>query len=107
MTGEMPTIKKPAEVWLMPVFRAKEGCESQLRSVLGSLQAESRKDAGCLEYTVFADEQQPGTFVMFEGWALQEDLDAHNQQQHVKDFVEAVKPLLEVPFRVTMLEPLD
>jgi len=102
----MPTNEKAAEVWLMPVFTAKAGCEGELRTILGSLQTESRKDYGCLEYTVFADVQRPGTFVMFEGWARREDLEAHNRQQHVKDFVEAVKPMLEVPFSMTTLAPL-
>ena len=101
-----PTHIEPAEVWLMPVFIAKAGRESELQGVLGSLQTNSRKDQGCLEYTVFADGQQPGTFVMFEGWTSAEDLEAHNRQQHVKDFVEAVKTLLEVPFSVTTLAPI-
>jgi len=102
----MPTNEKTAEVWLMPVFTAKAGRESELRRVLSSLQSDSRKDPGCLEYTVFADVQRPGTFVMFENWASHEDLETHNRQRHVKDFVEAVKPLLEVPFSVTTLAPL-
>ncbi|MFC8041443.1 putative quinol monooxygenase [Paenarthrobacter sp. NPDC057355] len=105
-SNQEPVDPEPAEVWLMPVFTARAGHERELQSVLSSLQAESRKDAGCLEYTVFADMQRPGTYVMFEGWARLEDLEDHNQQQHVKDFVEAVKPLLEVPFSVTTLEPL-
>ena len=56
---------------------------------------------------MFTDEQQPGTFVLFEGWARSEDLEAHNEQDHVKEFVGAVDPLLSVPFSVTSLTPLS
>ncbi|OAE01091.1 antibiotic biosynthesis monooxygenase [Arthrobacter sp. OY3WO11] len=90
----------------MPVFTAKTGQEATLREALLSLQSVSRKDAGCLEYTVFADNQRPGTFVLFEGWARHEDLKAHNEEAHVKEFVNGVQSLLAVPFSVTPITPL-
>jgi quinol monooxygenase YgiN len=91
----------------MPVFVARAGYEADLQEALHNLQTQSRKDPGCLEYTVFADGHQPGAFVLFEGWARQEDLEAHNDQDHVKDFVKGVDPLLAVPFSVTPLAPLS
>jgi quinol monooxygenase YgiN len=90
----------------MPVFTAKTGQEATLREALVGLQAASRRDAGCLEYTVFADDQEPGTFVLFEGWARHEDLEAHNEEAHVKDFVKGVQSLLAAPFSVTPITPL-
>jgi quinol monooxygenase YgiN len=90
----------------MPVFIAKAGHEADLHKALHSLQRLSRKDAGCLEYSVFSDLQRPGTFVLFEGWESSEDLQAHNEENHVKEFVEAVEPLLAVPFSVTPITPL-
>jgi len=107
MPKPLPQHQETAEAWLMPVFTAKAGFEAELQEVLHSLQTLSRKDPGCLEYTVFADGQQPGTFVLFEGWACQEDLEAHNEQDHVKDFMERVDPLLAVPFSVTPLTPVN
>jgi quinol monooxygenase YgiN len=86
----------------MPVF-----IETDLQDALHNLQTLSRKDPGCLEYTVFADGQRPGTFVLFEGWARHEDLEAHNAQDHVKDFVKGVDQLVAVPFSVTPLTPVS
>jgi quinol monooxygenase YgiN len=106
MSNSLPTSHGTAEAWLMPVFIAKAGHEADLRDALHSLQTLSRKDPGCLEYTVFSDGQRPGTFVLFEGWARNEDLEAHNEENHVKEFVEAVDPLLAVPFSVTPITPL-
>lgn len=98
--------QETAEVWLMPVFTAKAGHEADLQEALHALQTLSRKDPGCLEYTVFSDEHRPGTFVLFEGWARDEDLAAHNEEDHVKEFVREVDPLLAVPFSVTRLTAL-
>lgn len=70
------------------------------------LQSASRKDDGCLEYTVFSDDQRPGRFVLLEGWACREDLEVHNEEDHVKEFVKEVQFLLAVPFSVTPITPL-
>ncbi|WP_307307047.1 putative quinol monooxygenase [Pseudarthrobacter enclensis] len=90
----------------MPVFTAKAGHEATLHEALLGLQSLSRKDTGCLEYTVFSDDQRPGTFVLIEGWVRHTDLEAHNEEVHVKEFVNGVQPLLAVPFSVTPLTPL-
>lgn len=106
MPNPLPTRQETTEVWLMPVFIAKAGHEADLQEALHSLQTLSRKDQGCLEYTVFSDGQRPGTFVLFECWARDEDLEAHNEEDHVKEFVKEVDRLLAVPFSVTPLRPL-
>ena len=107
MPNPLPNHQESTEAWLMPVFIAKAGYEAELQEALHSLQTLSRKDPGCLEYTVFVDGQRAGTFVLFEGWARQQDLEAHNEQNHVKDFVQGVDPLLAVPFSVTPLTPVS
>lgn len=106
MTEPLPTRPSTDEVWLMPVFVAKAGHEADLQEALGTLQTISRKDPGCLEYSIFSDDQRPGTFVLIEGWARREDLTAHNGETHVKEFVIGVERLLSVPFSVTPLTPL-
>jgi quinol monooxygenase YgiN len=106
MLNPLPTRQETAEVWLMPVFIAKAGHEADLQNALHSLQTLSRNDPGCLEYTVFSDGQRPGTFILFERWARDEDLEAHNEEGHVKEFVKGAEPLLAVPFAVTPLTPL-
>ncbi|MET1087141.1 MAG: putative quinol monooxygenase [Arthrobacter sp.] len=106
MATTFPAQRNAAEVWLMPVFIAKEGRRDELQEALAKLQSVSRNDPGCLEYTVFADDQRPGTFVLFEGWISHKDLVDHNEKSHVKDFVQTVAPLLSVPFSVTPLTPL-
>ncbi|SKC09177.1 Quinol monooxygenase YgiN [Arthrobacter sp. 49Tsu3.1M3] len=106
MATALPAQRNAAEVWLMPVFIAKEGRGGEVRKALARLQSVSRNDPGCLEYTVFTDDQRSGTFVLLEGWNSRQDLVEHNDKSHVKDFVQMVTPLLAVPFSVTPLTPL-
>lgn len=106
MATTLPAQRSASDIWLMPVFIAKEGRGDEVREALAKLQSASRNDPGCLEYTVFTDDQRSGTFVLLEGWARNEDLEAHNEEDHVKDFVKGVDPLLAVPFSVTPLTPL-
>jgi len=106
MARALPAQRNAAEVWLLPVFIAKKGRGGEVREALAKLQSLSRNDPGCLEYTVFTDDQRSGTFVLFEGWSSRQDLADHNDKSHVKDFVQMVTPLLATPFSVTPLTPL-
>lgn len=52
----------------------------------------SREEAGCLDYVVTADPDEPGHLVVFERWACADDLAAHLTTPHIARFREAVAP---------------
>jgi quinol monooxygenase YgiN len=87
----------------MPVFTPKLDRAAELRTVLHQLQQRSRKDQGCIEYSVYAVD---GRFVLIEGWESQADLDNHNEQDHVREFVDSSTDLLAEPFTVTPITPM-
>ncbi|MEV8146904.1 putative quinol monooxygenase [Arthrobacter sp. NPDC080031] len=108
MNPSPPADRNPAgpeaqEAWLMPVFTPKSGRGAELRTTLQELQHTSRKDQGCIEYSVF---EVDGRFVLIEGWDSRADLDSHNEQAHVKEFVRGSVDLLAEPFTVTPITPL-
>jgi quinol monooxygenase YgiN len=94
-------------VHLIPVFEAKPGYEHELGRLLSELQNASRRDDGCLEYSVFNDEEAPGTFLLYEKWTSSTALDMHNEQQHVNDFLVAAQHVLARNLRVHRLNPLS
>ncbi len=100
MTEAAPAARGANTVRLIPVLEAKPGSEHQLALLLSDLQAASRRDAGCVEYSVFTDEVSPCTFVLYEEWTSNDALAAHNELQHVTDFFAAVAPLLAGKLRV-------
>jgi quinol monooxygenase YgiN len=54
------------------------------------MQAETRKEAGCISYTFTADLEQPGGFRVFEEWESEAALRAHFQAPHMAKFQQAV-----------------
>lgn len=109
MNPSSPADRSPAgpaaqEVWLMPVFTPKPDRVTELRTALKELQQTSRKDPGCIEYSVY---EADGRFVLTEGWDSRADLESHNEQAHVREFVDSSVDLLAEPFTVTPITPLS
>ena len=98
-----PQTSQTEQVWLMPLFTPKPGSESELRADLEALQRLSRKDEGCIEYSVYAFDER---FVLIEGWESQADLDSHNEKDHVREFVDSSTDLLAEPFTVVRITPV-
>ena len=94
------------EVVLMPVFLAKPECVAEFEQAMLVLQAASRADEGCVDYTVYADLEDHNRFVLYEKWTSSEALDSHNDQPHVRDFVAVVSDLLVQPFQVARLRSI-
>lgn len=94
------------EVVLMPVFVAKPECVAEFEQAMLVLQAASRADEGCIDYTAYADLDDRNRFVLYEKWTTGEALRAHNEQPHVRDFVAVVDHLLVQPFQVSRLHSI-
>jgi quinol monooxygenase YgiN len=107
MTDAVPGAPATTAVHLIPVFEAKPGFEHELARLLSELQTASRRDDGCLEYSVFNDAEAPGTFLLYEKWTSSTALDVHNEQQHVKDFLVAAQRVMARDLRVHRLDPLS
>ena len=61
-------------------IKAKPGNESQVRLLLLSVVAPSRKDAGCLNYDLHQGTNDPTLFLFHENWTSKAHLDAHLQK---------------------------
>jgi quinol monooxygenase YgiN len=107
MTDTVPGPPAATAVHLIPVFEAKPGREDELGRLLAVLQTASRLDAGCVEYSVFSDEESPGTFLLYEKWTSSGALDAHNKHQHVKDFLESAEQVMARDLKVHRLRPVS
>jgi len=53
---------------------------------------ESRKEPGCLDYTVSADGENDGRLIVFERWSSEGDLAEHFRTSHILAFRQAVAP---------------
>ncbi len=73
---------------------AKQGCAESLKGELLKLIAPTRKENGCLEYTLHQDNDDPAVFMFYETWESQACLEAHMQTEHFRSYVAAVDAVL-------------
>jgi quinol monooxygenase YgiN len=65
-----------------------------LVALLEKMQADSRREDGCLRYGFFAAVEDPLSFVAVEEWADREALDRHFAQPHLHEFGRALLELV-------------
>lgn len=68
---------------------AKPGHADQLRSALTQLQAATRKEPGCIEFTFFQAITDPDAFLLLEHFVDQAALDLHMSLDHARAFFSA------------------
>lgn len=93
-------------VHLQPAFVARPGQEGTLREALILLTGQSRKEVGCLEYTLLEDPDDPARLSIYERWAGRAAIDAHDRTSHVAAFVARFDELLAEPFTARRLRRL-
>ncbi|WP_208559737.1 putative quinol monooxygenase [Marinilactibacillus kalidii] len=83
-------------------FFIKEEKREIFLSDINELIAETRKEAGCVEYNLYESIEERNTFIMVEVWENQDAIEVHNQSpllqklfNNVADF-SAKAPVLRV-----------
>jgi quinol monooxygenase YgiN len=87
-------------------FKAKSGKEAEIRNLLLSLVAPSRKDAGCLNYDLHQAVDDPAMFLFHENWKSKALLDQHLQTAHVQGALGKLGTLAAEPPQITLWENL-
>ena len=86
---------------------AKEGKEEEAAALFRQLTFASRKEPGCLGYTVHVHNDRPREFFLYEQYRNQAALDAHRASLHFQKIARG--PLLELAERKdgNLYTPLD
>ena len=66
----------------------------EAKQLARKLEEATRKEAGCLVYTFYADRDDPSTFFIFEEWESDEALQRHFQTDHMKAFLQEAPKIL-------------
>ncbi len=67
---------------------------------------ETRKENGNISYTLYADKENAGEFVLVEEWQDRESLEAHFRTPHFTTIVPEIKKLHREPSVVNVYEKL-
>lgn len=90
----------------MAVLKAKEGKREKLQEELLKLIDPSRREIGCLEYVLFEDKQQAGTFYMREAFKDHFAFISHCNTDHFKNFAAQIDELMDGPITLIELMPV-
>ena len=85
-----------AKVSMIARIRPKSAKTSELRGVLKTMVAPTRREQGCITYNLH--EQVIGTevtFTFYEVWSSQEDLDRHMRTEHVHRLTDHLDELVD------------
>ena len=69
---------------------AKSGKEDFVLQQFRLLEAESRKEAGCLMYIVHRGLKEPNQFLIYEQYISEAALEAHRQSAHFQRYAPAI-----------------
>ena len=94
------------EVQMLALCRAKTGLEAETRSVLEAFVKTTRKEPGCISYTLQVDADRPTDFWFIERWANQAAIDAHLANEATASLVADLAELLAEPATLISLKNL-
>lgn len=77
------------------LLESKEEFTEKLKELFEGLVAKSRGEAGCLQYDIHQNIENPQVFILHEVWENKTIFDLHNSQQYVKDFFAATPNILK------------
>ena len=84
---------------LAVVWVAKASHEDDVANVFRKLEAESRREPGCLMYIVHRHKDEPARFFIYEQYRDDAALQAHRDSPHFQEY--AVKGLAGIADRVS------
>ena len=74
---------------------AKPGQEVTVRTALGACARSSRAEPGNVVYQPLEEAERPGRFLVYEIWQDEAAIAAHNETEHFRALIGAVKPLCD------------
>ena len=72
-------------------IKAKADKIALVKAELEKLIAVTRAEAGCINYNLHQDNDNPAHFMFYENWQSRELWQAHMNNQHLADYVKATE----------------
>lgn len=80
-----------SELSLVAHIHATSGQSERVKAELERLIAPTRAEAGCLQYELHRDNDDPAHFVFFERWETRERWQAHMASPQIAAYLEATE----------------
>ena len=94
-TAESSVSAEPKKKVIVARVVVKEGQEAAFISVASTLVEATRKEPGCLFYTLYQSPLDTKSFIFYEEYKDQAAFDAHANSDHFKAFAGAIGDMLD------------
>ncbi|HVG59828.1 MAG TPA: putative quinol monooxygenase [Hyalangium sp.] len=84
-------------VYVVAKLQARAGKEAELRKLLEQGAEPTRKEKGCLRYSVMQDRQSPAVLTLLEEWETEADLNTHLALPQLQQVFALLPDLLGAP----------
>jgi quinol monooxygenase YgiN len=93
-------------VTAVAIAKAKPGQEDELGRRMAALIAPTLAEPGCINYDLHRSNSDPGTWMFYENWRTQADLDAHMKTAHFTGFFATADEVLAKvdAYQLTLVE---
>lgn len=95
-----------SELQVVAVISGMPSAAAIVREAMQRLVTATRAEDGCLRYELYESAAAPGTFITWESWRSQDDLDAHLQSTHVAAALAAAGEQLTAAPAIHPLQPV-
>lgn len=85
-----------AQLTVIAHLRALNGQIEETRAFLTDLIAPTRSEAGCVEYWLHQDIDDPSEFTFYENWTSRAAWDKHMEQPHLAKFADLRDKVFEL-----------
>jgi quinol monooxygenase YgiN len=94
------------EIFVFARLHARPGKRMDVHRAMFDIQGPTRQEPGCLAYGGFQSVRDPDEFYIHTRWEDMAAFERHAELPHTTRFVDAVLPLLDHPFTVTLAQRL-
>lgn len=72
-------------------IEAKQDCSDLVKTELMKLIEPTRKEAGCIQYDLHQDNENPAVFLFYETWESRELWQQHMNSTHLAAYIQATQ----------------
>ncbi|MCL4486686.1 MAG: antibiotic biosynthesis monooxygenase [Chloroflexi bacterium] len=96
-----------ADVIVIATARSQPGKEKQLERALREVAHPTRQQPGCVRFSLYRSEDDPGVIVGVERWASKADHDRHLQGTHFQRLAAAMANIIASPPQILWYEIIE
>ena len=96
-----------AELVIIASAKAKPGKEKDLENALREAAKPTRRQPGCMQFSLFRMQDNPQVIIGFERWSSKTDHDRHLQGAHIQKLMVAMNNIISEPPTIAAYEILD